>query len=253
MYIQFSNQISQLFRKVVETLLDGSELGMIIVDKGHFEIKATDSLWNCESGMYYEYDTTTVGNITEPFTVRINLRDIWYNFVKKYTHASFGFAIVQGKRCIFANVRSKQYSQNIKPLYMDDTCYTTIPREAFHKWVRIDIETSLINDIFLKLNIAGGRLAIKVHSHGIMLSSGCASADIWIDVKQEKPLVNFTKEFTNKHIGKFFKQFCGMLQSNISANFRMLLAPDQPVILQLIYPRLNFAYHSAIAPVYGNT
>lgn len=241
MHIICSAQFSGVVKKAFETMLEGSERGMIIITPNYMELKSVDSLSVCMCSFKFlklkfcKYDVST------DISMRIDIRPL-YLYLKKKTVGSIHFSehLKQVFMYVVSKVNRKQLQHNIPDdryrfqTTLDKTRYFLIPPQVITEWAAFSINTEEFSNIILDLSTGGGYIDIVFCKDYVQLKTEFETGRVSIKV-YDKDVRNFdiikapSQSISNRYLTKFFKQTC--IFAPICINMVVYTNQNAPIVM----------------------
>ena len=245
MLIVCNVQFSNLIKKTIEILLDGSERAILKIKPTGCEFQAVDSLavsvyvFRFLAARFFRYD------VLEPHTVKLNLRPL-HMYLKAQPPGSLVFS--SKNKSVYVTVLSKYLKHdqahaagncfNLHHNATDRTKYFDINPDLFRSWACFSIDTEEFSNIILDLSVGGGYLDICLDKNTLELTTIFETGRITITATAQQ---NHGKEFRmnrappspikNRYLTKFFKQSCGIVPTCV--DMKVFIKPNGPIVLEM--------------------
>lgn len=261
MIVISSVNISHLFKKAIETILDGSEQAMITFDEKGLQIQSVDSLSVCMCLFKFSKKRFFKFEVSKTVQIKFNTRPL-YNFIKKFPGVAFSFIckknvlwikVVSGFGKIYNTVNEYKFV-NIK----DRTDYFSIPEYTFINCPSFRLDTEEFTNIILDLAVGGGYIQVEMEGCRILWKTCFETGSISVEShnannidKGYMVLIPAHTKISNKYLTKFFKQACNIAPT--CDNLTIYMRAGGPIVLEFELGKGLSSLIISIVPVITQT
>lgn len=257
MIVVCSVKLSMLIKKSLETMLDGSEQGIIGFFEESMQLQSVDSLAVCMCMFKFLKKRFFKYNVNKQSEVRFQVRPL-YNFVKKFNSAAFSFNYKNGSLWIQV-VSSFQKTDSNKNVYriletQDKTRYYTIPPEIFQNTPCFKLDPEEFTNTVLDLAVGGGYIEVEMNRTEVYWRTFFETGSICIKAcnhngqrNEYKVIVPSKEKIYNSYLTKFFKQACNI--ATICTNLTIYVTKHGPILLYFEMENESTELIISIAPV----
>lgn len=223
---------SSIFKKSLETILDGSEYGRLVIDDTGLSLQSVDSLGICSCVFSFSVVCFSSFLWNEPFLIRIDIRHL-YEFAKSVHPSPFVFYLTNGKLILRAYVSvndsiipsatttKTSSTDSTRETFRDFTiqesqdksCYYSIPSpEELSEFSRFTFSAKEYGRIVLEMSVGCGHTQICLKTGEMSWLTVFDTGRISVELTDIETNNISRTPVENTYITKFLKQSYSMLQ-----------------------------------------
>ena len=210
MNIICNTQISNSIRRILECILEGSDIATFKFTHNSLYIQSSDTLMVCLCMYRIPSHHCDRYKVSTEQTVCCNINSL-HHFLKK--HAG-GLTFVQKQNTFYCGVKSslgQPYNEVCHEMLPTKTQkYFYVDYNSFRNWPSIQINKFIINNIILKLCLGNGYVDVAFKPDKIAFGCNCEIGHLTFDCygkSDNKTVVE------NRYLIKFFKQYIQLVLS----------------------------------------
>lgn len=225
-----STDLSNLIKRSLECILDGSEQAVISLYPDHICIQSVDSLAVCMCTFTFYTQRFTTFDIDEEVQVRFKVRSV-YETIKKFDCLVLE---TDGDSIWFTDNHERRY---LLVESQDSTTYYSVSASLFDMCACFKLHPVEFSNIILELAVGGGHIEVSMDNYTTYWKTMFETGDILFETTQKrrdnshyrviKPAV---PKISNIYLTKFLKQACNI--ANICNSLIVYVRPDGPMFLK---------------------
>lgn len=239
-------------RKLVETILEGTEVGQLRFDpvNQEFQLAAIDSLWVCHMNTTFSKQSFSRFELKEPLCITTHLKPI-HDFLR----VGRSDRIVSFQQTNNGQVKLADVSTNENVTMKQVEEHYDSQHRDHRSWPSFEISSVELGNIILDLAVSGMDMMITMEPSGnVLFHSSFDTGDIWHESKngqneviQARTLPNRRQE-SGKYLIKYLKIICSLTHL---APTTMVYLGDNQVSLEISDTSNNIRFQLSLVTYRG--